>query len=44
MVEGLPQDKAQLVEQGQMMEGSECWAEALGLDSLNDRETSWAPV
>lgn len=26
-----------------MTEGSGCWAEGFGLDSLNDREASWTP-
>lgn len=43
MVEGLLVDKVRSVLQGQMTEGSGCWAEGFGLDSLNDRETSWTP-
>lgn len=43
MVEGLLVDKVRSVLQGQMTEGSGCWAEGFGLDSLNDREASWTP-
>ena len=40
MMEGTQVDKVKQVQQGQRMEGSGCWTERFGIDSLNDREAS----